>query len=346
MARLATHHVPRSKMRPTDFCQFTLAMTSTHTSTVPARVEPDRGDTRISRCCAPLRPPSAPRARHCPPGSTTDDRPLVTLSPRPPRTRSGEPARLERGRDRFRRPPVKGATFRDPETPSVVWSPSRAFLGHRRCAPLSAPRSSFRSRWFCHLDPGLRSRPPHEHQLTGRRFSRPDDRLTTSATPTIRGHAPGRSILAARCLPRLPDCRPRALSERTVTRFSDCEPQRRAASFRSWPPLAERGAFCGPRGHEQGDVRRRSPPRRDGGTPRRLRTAYVDELETRPGRRTGQDPRGSEGSPHLVPREGRRSAETRSAFHQPRKVASDGDGSPPRTTRPHPSTGSEDPFDR
>jgi hypothetical protein len=85
MARLATHHVPRSKMRPTDFCQFTLTMTSTHTSMVPARVVPDRGSARISRCCAPLRPASAPRARHCPPGSTTDDRPLVPLSPRAPR---------------------------------------------------------------------------------------------------------------------------------------------------------------------------------------------------------------------------------------------------------------------
>lgn len=275
MARLATHHVPRSKMRPTDFCQFTLTMTSTHTSTVPARVEPDRGNARISRCRAPLR--SAVRAASQALSSWLDDR----------RPTSGGPV-APPAAPRLRRacaPRTRPRSF--PTTPREESHLPRSGDTFRRLGPFSglprtstlraAVRTSIVRSIPVVLPPGPRPpfTPPHEHQLAGRRFSRPDDRLTTSATRTIRGHAPGRSILAARRLPRLPDCRPRALSERTVTRFPDCEPQRRTASFRSWPPLAERGAFCGPRGHEQGDVRRRSPPRRDGGTPRRLRTAYV-----------------------------------------------------------------------
>lgn len=40
----------------------------------------DRGARAFHDARIPLRPPSAPRARHCPPCSTTDDQPLVFLS--------------------------------------------------------------------------------------------------------------------------------------------------------------------------------------------------------------------------------------------------------------------------
>lgn len=116
-----------------------------------------------------------------------------------------------------------------------------------------------------------------------------------------------------------------------------------APGFRLASPLGERRLPRAPwpRARGRPETEPSSSRRGHSSSPaHRLRS----ELETRPGRRAGQDPRGPEGRPRDAPREGRRSTKARSAFHQPGSDASR-DESPPRKARPpRRSTGSEDPM--
>lgn len=204
-------------------------MTSTHTPLAPARVEPDRGSKRTFtvRCPASATVRVASQAF----SSWLDDRrPTSGVSRRParrarlrgverPRTRPRSFPSPLREESRF---PRSGDTFHRPEP----------FSGLPRTSTLrAAVRTSvvLCPRRFCHLEPGLRSRP----RASTETLLRPDDRLTIPAT-------------RLRCVGTLPNARPSprdacpgfpiadlaALSERTVTRFPDCEPQRRAPSSR------------------------------------------------------------------------------------------------------------------